>query len=251
MGKLSLCLVTVLVVANAQIVINPVQDYINKTTLLNNILSNSRAIQMSQKSRTGRPATPVPTPPDPTMFVHSGSPVLPRQLAGQQSEQYFTSMVDLYERTARQDGFPANDLAYAFNYFVVNSYMTYHDLHDVEYSKDPRVKKGRDMFDRITIINQKKTLKPTVYQERAVYKQFKATLKANPAVSQMTDLKKQEVVELLAITFGVNYKDYIDAVNREDERGIERARQQAKTNLEKFTGVPVERLKINESGLQM
>ncbi len=39
------------------------------------------------------------------------------------------------------DRFPANDLAYAMEYFVVNSYMIYHDLHDVPYERDPRVKR--------------------------------------------------------------------------------------------------------------
>jgi hypothetical protein len=59
------------------------------------------------------------------------------------------------------------------------------------------------------------------------------------------------VTELLAITFGVNFKAYMDAVNREDDRAMDAARKQAKANLEKLTGAEVERIKINESGLAM
>ena len=36
----------------------------------------------------------------------------------------------------RTDGFPANDLAYAMAYVVVNGYMIFHDLHEVPYEKD-------------------------------------------------------------------------------------------------------------------
>ena len=241
----------------AQILTNPVQDYINKTTLLNNILSNMRAIELSQKAQNGgkvEKSKPEAQLVKPTEFIHSGSPLLPGKIAartGPQSQQYLTGLISLYEQTARKDGFPPHDLAYALEYFVVNSYMTYHDLHDVEYAKDPRVKRGKDMFDRLSIINEKKTLKVTLYQERAVYQQFKATLGSNAAVLHMTDQQKQEVTELLAITFGVNFKAYMDAVNREDDRAIELARQQARANLEKLTGSPIERIKISASGIQL
>jgi hypothetical protein len=244
--------------AIAQLLTNPVQDYINKTTLLNNILSNMRANQMIQQGQNGGKQAPAPAQkqPDTTAFQHAGTALLPKQLASrtpqpQQAEQYLATLISLYEQTARKDGFPPNDLAYALNYFVVNTYMTYHDLHDVEYSKDPRVKRGKDMFERLTLSNEKKLLKVTPYQERAVYNQLKSALAANAAVRQLTDRQKQEVTELLAITFGVNFKAYMDAVNREDERAMDAARKQAKANLEKLTGAEVERIRINESGLAM
>lgn len=243
MSKLFLLLLPAL---HAQILTNPVQDYINKTTLLNNILSNARATAMSQKAQgIGM---------DPSGFTHAGKMLVPAQLAakaGPQSEKFFAEMVALYEQTARKDGFPPHDLGYALEYFLVNSYMTYHDLHDVEYSKDPRAKKGKDGFDRIAIMNEKKLLKVTLNQERAIYQQCKAALAANPAVNRMSDRQKQELTEALAITFGLNLKDYLEAVNRENEPAIERARQQAKVNLEKLTGRPVNAIKIGANGLQL
>jgi hypothetical protein len=255
--------------ARAQIMTNPVQDYINKTNILNNILSNKRATDMSQKaqtrgrstdrSRTNSPVSTDSTPsPAQTKFNPTPRPLLPRLLAERsantptsqrEAEQFFTSLVGLYEQTARKDGFPANDLAYAFEYFIVNSYMTYHDLHDVAYDKDPRVKRGKDMFDRLTIISEKKLLKVTLDQERAVYDQIKTLLAGNPEVQRMTDQKKQELTELLVIMFGVNYTAYIKGVNSEDERLIGQARQTAKGYLERVIGVPVERIRISNEGL--
>lgn len=243
------------VASPAQILTNPVQDYINKTTLLNNILSNSRAIAMSQQAQGGAPPSPKTVPaavPDPTVFSHAGRALLPGQLAakaGPQAQAYLASLIALYEQTAAKDGFPAHDLAYAFEYYLVNSYLTYHDLHDVEYSKDPRVKRGKDMFERLTLVNEKKTLQVSLFQERTVYRQLKERLAANSAVRGMSDQQKQEMTELLAIAFGVNFKAYLDGVNREDEGAIAAARQQARANLEKFTGVPVERIKIGVNGL--
>jgi hypothetical protein len=262
---IGLSLMTILV--RAQLLTNPVQDYINKTTLLNNILSNQRAIEMSQKAQTKRKTTPPAGPnaapsravPEATKFNHTGTVILPKLLAeksqggiaGQQSaEKFFVSLLDLYQQTARKDGFPSNDLAYAFNYFLVNTYMTFHDLHDVPYEKDPRVKRGKDMFDRLTIANEKKLLQVTSYQERAIYNQFKALLSENPAIQKLTDRDKQTLTELLAIMFGLDYMAYMKGVNSEDEKVTEQARQTAKMYLERITGAPVERIKIGNDGVQ-
>lgn len=254
--------------AQAQIMTNPVQDYINKTTLLNNILSNKRATDMSQKAQTqgkstnqGSHTTPpqpnAQTLPEPTEFNHTGKLILPKLLAEKSgiaaqhdAEQFFVSLVNLYEQTAKKDGFPANDLAYAFEYFVVNNYLTYHDLHDVEYEKDPRVKRGKDMFDRLTIINEKKLLQVTLTQERAVYNQLKTLLSENAAIQKMTNQEKQELTELLAIMFGLDLRAYLKGVHDEDEKATEQARQTAKMYLERITGVPVERIKISNDGMR-
>jgi hypothetical protein len=245
----------------AQMLTNPVQDYINKTNLLNNILSNKRATDMSQKAQprgqTTNKTVASPPAPEPTKFTHTGQLILPKLLAeksagaGQvNAERFFASLLELYEQTARKDGFPSNDVAYAFEYFLVNTYMTYHDLHDVEYEKDPRVKRGKDMFDRLTIINEKKALKVTLYQERAVYNQMRSVLSDNPAIQKLTDREKQELTELLAIMFGIDFMAYMNGVNKEDDKAIEQARQTAKAYLEKITGAAVERIKITNDGVR-
>lgn len=160
-------------------------------------------------------------------------------------------MIGLYEQTAKKDGFPSDDLAYALEYFVVNSYMTVHNLHEVEYEKDPDVKKGKDMFERLTIINRKKTERITPAWERTVYGQLKTTLGEAPAVRSMSDVQKQELTELLAITLGLNLKTYMEGVNQGDDRMMDQTRQAASNYLEKLTGAPIARIRIDARGLQV
>lgn len=261
-GILTLAL-SVTVPAEAQIGLSPVQDYINKTNLLNNILSNGRATTMSQRAQAGG------KPPDgangsnraaasATQFTPTGQPILPRVLAErtggspaqrQEAEKFFSSMLDLYHRTAANDGFPANDVAYAMEYFVVNGYMTYHHLHDVPYEKDPFAKRGRDSFERLKLLGEKKALKPSVTDERAVYAQIQATLAQNPQVQRMSDREKQELTELLAIMLGVNYTAYTKGVNGEDDALINQARESARQMLEKLVGAPIARIRIDANGL--
>jgi hypothetical protein len=231
----------------AQLTINPVQDYINKTTLLNRILSNMRSPAGGTGSAAAGATAQVAPAAKPAVseFRHSGAMILPKRLG---NEAAFAPFVTLYEETARKDRFPANEVAYALTYFVVNSYMTLHDLHAVDYAKDPWAKRGKDSFDRIAMMGQKKILTPTPLQERAVFLQFREALERNAGVAKMTDAQKQEMTELLAITFGVNFGKYMDAVSREDERAMAAARAEAAAGLEKLFGFPAATLKINESG---
>ena len=211
---------------HAPLLTHPVQDVINRTTLLNHSLSNSRAVAMSPQAQSVTTYNPTPSPaPNPHL--------------------------ELYEQTARKDGFPPHDIAYALEYFLVNSYMTWHNLHDVPPAKDPRIKAGKDSFERITLASQKRTLQVTPYQERATYEQMKNLLAANPAIAKLTEKQKQEMTEALATAFGINCKLYIDAVMKEDDAAIEQARQQARANLERLTGVPVARLRFTNTGLQI
>jgi hypothetical protein len=252
----------------AQIGLSPVQDYLNKTALLNNILSNVRATDLSQRAQTGASASdgkgggtadPSKNPPTaPTQFQPVGESVLPKVLAEraggeplrqQEAERFFQSLISQYEQTAQNDGFPANDLAYAMEYLIVNGYMIYHDLHDVPYEKDPRVKRGQDSFERLQIMAEKKALRPTITQERAVYHQIQVALAANPEVHQLTDRQKQELTELLAIMLGVNLSAYLNGVNTENERMITQVREATKAHLERLLGVPMTRIRIDESGL--
>lgn len=249
--------------ARAQMSVNPVQDYINKTTLLNNILSNARANEMIRAQTNGaagakaptRPAAPAPAA---TAFRHSGQSILPAMIAQRsanaanrgQLQNFLEAQLQLYNRTATTDGFPPNELAYAMEYFIVNSYMIVHDLHDVPYEKDPRVKRGKDSFDRITIINEKKTLKPTMTQERAVYNQMQTALAANPGVMKLNDAERQQMTEMLAIMFGMNYAAYMQGINAENDQAIEQARASARLQLERLLGMPADRIKIDDTGVR-
>lgn len=246
--------------AQAQLMGNPVQDYINKTTLLNNILGSARATAVSQRVQTNTPAPSTggeAKPTTPTAFKHSGRSILPTMLAQragtdaekQEAERFFESQLDLYKRTAITDKFPPDELAYAMEYLVVNSYMTFHDLHDVPYEKDPRAKRARGSVDRAQILAEKKALKPTITQERAVFGQMTTLLSANPAVAKLGDREKQELTELLAIMLGVNYAMYMRGIETGDEKLLAQARETARQNIERVLGLPMARVKIDDSGI--
>lgn len=251
--------------AQAQLMSNPVQDYINKTTLLNNILGNARATAVSQRAQTNAPAPSnngggtIAAAVSPTTFKHSGSSILPALLAQratgsatekQQAQQFFESQLDLYKRTATTDKFPPDELAYAMEYLLVNSYMTFHDLHDVPYDKDPRTKRGNGSLDRLQILAEKKALKPSITQERAVFGQMATLLSANPAIAKLGDREKQELTELLAIMLGVNYAMYMRGIETGDEKLLAQARETARQNVERVLGLPMAKVKIDDSGIR-
>jgi hypothetical protein len=252
--------------AAAQIMSNPAQWYINNqiysTRVFNGVVANSMlgktgkgdARAGADKSGNAGPAA------DPTAFRETPGFSLSKVLAGrasangqspQQAQRMFESYVALYKQTAEKDGFPSNDLAYAFEYFVVNNYHIVHDLMDVPYEKDPRAKRGKDGFERITIMSEKKLLQVTIPQERAIYDQFRESLGKNPEILRMTDAQKQEAAELMAIMFGVNYAAYMNGINAENEAATEQARQMARQGLEKLLGVPVGRIRVTNSGLEL
>jgi hypothetical protein len=248
--------------AAAQIMTNPAQWYINNqiysTRVFNGVVANSML-----RGRGGRSNRKSPTDSqskatrDYTAFKAAPNASLPKMLsaksAGNQreTEQILDSFINLYKQTARKDGFPANDLAYAFQYFVVNNYQIYHDLVDVPIDKDPRAKRARDGFERIEFLNNKKLLQVSLAQERTIYEQFREVLAANPEIQKMTDAQKQEASELMAIMLGVNFTGYMKGVNDGDEGLTGQARQLAKDGLEKLLGVPIGQIKITSYGLEL
>ncbi|MCC7054554.1 MAG: hypothetical protein IT355_14890 [Gemmatimonadaceae bacterium] len=250
--------------AGGQIMSNPGQWYINNqiysTRVFNGVVANSMLAR--SRGTTGRagargPATPAP---EPTQFRESASTTIPAMLAANSSgitrtpdeaRRLFTSYIDLYKATARKDRFPANDLAYAFEYFVVNNWQIYHDLVDVPYEKDPRARRARDGFDRISVMALKKTEQVTPFQERAIYEQFSARLGASADIRAMTDAQKQEATELMATLFGVNFAVYMKGVDALDDATAQQGRDMARQGLEKLLGVPITRIHLTNRGIEI
>jgi hypothetical protein len=248
--------------AAAQIMSNPSQWYINNQIysmrVFNGVVANSMLRKSTNGSRTRQNQTRSPnkTTVDYLAFKATPNNSLPKQLSGKsanraETEQILNSFVNIYKQTAQKDGFPSDDLAYAFEYFVVNNYQIYHDLVELPADKDPRAKRAKDGFERIEILNQKKLLQVSMYQERAIYKQFKEMLQSNADIQKMTDLQKQEASELLAIMFGVNFAGYLKGINDGDEQLTEQARGLAKEGLEKLLGVSISQIKITNNGLEL
>ncbi|MBC7842229.1 MAG: hypothetical protein H7099_07945 [Gemmatimonadaceae bacterium] len=247
--------------AGAQIMSNPTQWYVNNQIysmrVFNSAVANSMVTRGAGAPGTARPAAPVD---DPTVFREQATSTLPSLLSGNstgisrtpaEARQLFEGYIALYRQTARKDGFPSNDLAYAFEYFVVNNFQIVHDLVDVPYEKDPRAKKGTDGFDRITIMSQKKLLQVTPAQERAVFTQFRTRLADNAGIRRMTDAQKQEAAELMATMFGINFAAYMKAIDSGNAAELETAHAMARQGLEKLLGVPMARIRITNSGLEL
>jgi hypothetical protein len=253
------------VVAPAQIMSNPSQWYINNqiysTRVFNSAVANSMLGRRGAKTNAARTGGKTNAPrrnPDYTVFRENPKASLAAALAAKtggadaaEAKKLFDRYIDLYKQTARKDGFPANDLAYAFEYFVVNNYHISRDLLDVPPDRDPFARNARDGFERIEMINRKKLLQVTLAQERAVYQQFRQRLAENPEIQKMTDAQKQEAAELFATLVGVNFSGYLKGVTEGNDALADDARRMATEGLEKLLGVPVSRIRITNDGLEL
>jgi len=250
--------------AGAQIMSNPTQWYIDNqmysTRVFNGVLGNSMLGMKSGANANSAAKAPAGAPAADVTRFREVAPIAPQALAqrsagsAEQQEgarRQLDAYVALYHQVAQKDGFPANDLAYAFEYFVVNNYHIYHDLMDLPYDKDPRARRGRDGFDRIRIMSEKRQLQISIAQERAIYAQFRTSLARNAEIQQMTDAQKQEAAEKLAIMYGVNRSAYLRGIDANDDAAAEQARQMARQGLEKLLGVPVSRIKVTSAGLEL
>lgn len=253
--------------AQAQGMQSPGQWYINQniysTRVFNGVIANSvidaKRNAPTAASANGTSANAPAKPADVTRFVPAAARIAPTRMANRQagsadlqraSQASYDAHLDLYERTARNDGFPANDLAYAYQYFAVNAYQVYHDLVNVPLDRDPYLRNARDGFDRITLAARKRQAQVSASQERAIYEQFRRELGASAEVQRMSDAEKQEAAEMLAISFGVTFDAYMRAINTGDDALRDEARRAARIGLEKMLGRPVEKIRVGYNGLE-
>lgn len=211
---------------------NPSQWYINNqmysTRVFNGMVANSML-----RGKKGKVTKPLPTAAvKVSSFKETGS-ILPKLLATKfepeqraQAEKFFQSHLDLYRQTAAKDGFPANDLAYALEYFVVNNYHLYHGLIGAPNGV-------------------------TMAQERAVYSQFKRMLASDADIKKMTDRQKQETTEVLAIMFGMNLQGYLVKDRSGGDKVYQQCREVARQGLEKLIGAKIEQIKITNKGVEI
>lgn len=184
----------------------------------------------------------------PKLLAQTGKGTVAEQ---REAEQFYNSQIEIYKQTASYHRYPANDVAFALVYFITNNYEIYYDLYPVPLEKDPWAKRAKDGFERIALMDKKKSLKVTPEEDRAIYFQMKEMLSAKSEFRKMTDEDKQKMTETLVITYSVTRVGYLKAIDEEDERLIKQAREAAKEGLEKLLGVPMNKIKINLSGLQL
>jgi len=258
--------------AAAQGMQSPAQWYINQqiysTRVFNGVIANSMLDATRGKPGAGQgangggdagAAAPPPPPRDVTRFDPRSASLAPARLAArdggtprdqERARQRYESFVALYSQVARKDGFPANDLAYAYEYYVVNAYHIWHDLLDLPTDRDPYLRGARDGFERIELAARKRQQQVAMSEEQAIYRQFRERLGASPEIQRMSDAEKQEAAEMLAISYGISYEAYMRAIDTGDDALREEARRVARTGLEKMLGRPVERIRIGYGGLE-
>jgi hypothetical protein len=244
--------------ALAQIMSNPGQWYINNQIYSTRVFNSTVGTSMASSAPAGTARAEKVPERDVTRFAARPAPRMPAILAAREAgsaeargaaQARYEAYVDLYRRTAHKDGFPADDLAYAYQYFVANNYQIHHDLLDVPADQDPRLRNARDGFARIEAAALKRQQQVSPLAERKVYQQFRDQLAARADVRTMTDAQKQEAAETLAIAYGVNFDGYLAGLQRRDDGLAQQARMQARTGLEKLTGQPIDRIRIDERGL--
>lgn len=168
-----------------------------------------------------------------------------------ETEQFFNTLIANYEQGSPHHELPKNDVAYAILHFILVNYEVYYDLYNVPIEKDPWAKRAKDGFERIALMDKKRSRITTTEEDRAMYYQFKEMLSAKPEFRKMTDADKQKMTETLVIMSGVVDAGYLKAIEEEDEQLIKQAHEMAKEGLEKLLGVPIDKIKINLSGLRL
>lgn len=148
-------------------------------------------------------------------------------------------MVVIYADTAVKDGFPANDLAYAFQYYVVQNYHVYHNVFE-----DPSVIPWTNTIDVSKTPNYVSS-----FGEKALFEQFKRLLSSNPAIAKLSDARKQQYTELLAVITNLNFVAYSDGLKRKDVEVVGQARLVSKQHLERLFGVPADKIVIGDEGI--
>lgn len=233
--------------------IDPIGYHINRSFWSNKAFQTAMNNSLRTRGRGKSTAKAAPAGPAGVTAFRQSAYILPKTLsvmddaAGRgETEQLIKQMLDLYRQTAANDGFPSNDLAYAFEYFVVNNYQVYHNLLDI--NADPAVRRIDDPLARLQAIKVKEQMKVTIPQERVIYDQFRRALSENAEVKKMTDTQKQEAAELLAVMTGMAYFQFSQGSRNKSEDQMEKGRQTARANLERLASA--DRIRITNNGLE-
>lgn len=156
-----------------------------------------------------------------------------------QLENLFNGAIKSYAATASKDGFPFNDLAYAFNYYIVNNYHVYKNV----YGKY----KGYQNWGIVDVSKLPGYI--DLAGERTIYNQFRGVLSSNPAMDKLTDSEKEKFTALMAIMTNVPWQIYEEGIKAGNDQAIKAAQLMAKQNLENLFGTTLDTVVIDGSGV--
>jgi hypothetical protein len=254
--------------ANAQVIYIPqldpvaihLQQQLFQQMAFGEMYKNSTAAGSKVRSRNSNSQnTAAETAKSVTAFSPASGRILPARLSGatgksateiSNARQIFDMFLSNYEKTAFNDGFPPNDLAYGFSFFIVNNYIIYHDLQEKSPADKALMSPSGDPLLAMQHSYSKKAGAVTSTAEKAVYQQVKTFLSANPAITKLTDRQKQEFTEMLAIVTVTNYYTYEMAGKNKNAEVYAKAQSAAKQSLEKLLGAPADKIKITAQGLE-
>lgn len=194
-----------------------------------------------------------------TAYSPAGGRILPERLsiaAGKSAteirhaRQTFDMFLNNYEKTALDDGFPPNDLAYGFSFFIINHYIVYRDLQEKSPADKALMSSSGDPLLAMQRSYSKKAGAVTPAAERAVYQQVKTFFSANSAITKLTDRQKQEFTEMLAIVTVTTYYTYEMAGKNNNAEVFAKAQSAAKQSLQQLLGAPADKIKITTQGLE-
>lgn len=237
--------------------LDPIGYYINQSFWSNRAFTTVMTGSLFKAGTKGRARTTAKSPAAPvgvTAFKHSGAHMLPAAVAAQAKnggaaeKKIIEDLLGLYRRTATNDGFPPDDIAYAFEYFIVNNYQVYHYLLDI--NADPAIAQINDPLARLQTVKTREQMKVTIPQERMIYDQFKKVLSENPEIKKMTATQKQQLTEMLAVVTGVSCMQFIQGSQNKSAEQMEKGRQVARASLEKLVGVSIDNIRITNNGLE-
>ncbi|MCB0631787.1 MAG: DUF6683 family protein [Saprospiraceae bacterium] len=217
------------------------QNMANRPLLMEPVL---RSYDHSNWEKRSGPKVPV------TYFRPGEGTILPRQLAEAENAtpqaranavKYYEGLIELYQQVAQQDGFPANSVAYAFNYYVVNNYHVMYDMLNTRVRVSSIRPIGGQPINKKTV---------TLEQERNLFKQFETMLGEDPSIQQMTDAEKQSITESLAIMTNECFKLYQYALDNNDKEVLQQAKDTALHNLVQLLGERAMRMRITDRGME-
>ena len=211
------------------------------------------------RTSNSRTPPPVKTAKSVTAFDLTGGRILPERLGStagksaadvREAKQTFDMFLNDYEKVALKDGFPANDLAYGFEFFIVTNYNIYNDFLERNPADKALMAPNGDPLLALQRSYSTKARFVTMTAEKAVYQQIKTFLSANPAIVKLTDRQKQEFTEMLAIVSMTNFYMYETAGKNNDAKAFAKAQSAAKQSLENMLSVSADKIKITAKGLE-
>jgi hypothetical protein len=165
-----------------------------------------------------------------TTFRAGSGTILPAQLAQQMAkrleqrknyEKFFGSLLSSYKVLLREKGAPPNDVARAGSFAVANSYSVFHD--------------GRLLSDE-----QLQGLRQQMHDAFATSAKFQG----------LSDRRRQELFEGYAI-IGMYVSAIYDGANKHGNKDlVHQMRHLAATQLEETYGIPADRIKITNKGVE-